>query len=65
MQSLLNPGERLDDLLIHNLKIIQHPDEFCFSLDAILLAHFVAAPVRSRVVDLGAVQGRSKERVQA
>lgn len=57
MQALVNPGERLDDLLIHNLKIIQHPDEFCFSLDAILLTHFVAAPIQCRVVDLGAGTG--------
>ena len=39
---LLRPGERLDDLLIGGLKIIQNAGLFRFSLDAVLLAHFGA-----------------------
>lgn len=54
---LLRPGERLDDLLIGNLKIIQHAREFCFSLDAVLLAHFAYVRPGAQVVDLGTGTG--------
>ncbi|VBB06585.1 n-6 adenine-specific dna methylases signature [Lucifera butyrica] len=54
---LLLPGERLDDLLIQGLKIIQHPREFCFSLDAVLLAHFAFFRPGWRVADLGSGTG--------
>lgn len=57
MDSVLKPGERLDDLLINNLKIIQHEEEFCFSLDAVLLAHFAYVRPGTQVVDLGAGTG--------
>jgi tRNA1Val (adenine37-N6)-methyltransferase len=53
----LRPGERLDDLLINNLKIIQHEKEFRFSLDAVLLAHFATVRPGAAVVDLGAGTG--------
>jgi len=53
----LLPGERLDDLLIGQLKIIQNESEFCFSLDAILLAHFVMVRQGASVVDLGTGTG--------
>ena len=55
--NLLYPGERLDDLLINNLKIIQCPDEFCFSLDAVLLAHFATRRVGQEAIDLGSGTG--------
>ena len=48
----LEPGERVDDLLTHNLKIIQSPEVFSFSLDAVLLARFAGLPPRGRVLDL-------------
>lgn len=48
----LEPGERLDDLLTHSLKIIQSPEVFSFSLDAVLLARFAGVPPRGRVLDL-------------
>ncbi|HWR08551.1 tRNA1(Val) (adenine(37)-N6)-methyltransferase [Sporomusa sp.] len=53
----LKPGERVDDLVINNMKLIQHPDEFCFSLDAVLLAHFASLRPGSEVIDLGAGTG--------
>ena len=53
----LKPGERVDDLIINNLKLIQHPDEFCFSLDAVLLAHFASLRPGGTAVDLGAGTG--------
>ncbi|RKP45464.1 tRNA1(Val) (adenine(37)-N6)-methyltransferase [Cohnella endophytica] len=48
----LQPGERLDDLLTHNLKIIQSSEVFSFSLDAVLLARFATLPPRGRILDL-------------
>jgi tRNA1(Val) A37 N6-methylase TrmN6 len=57
MEINLLPGERLDDLLIDDLKIIQKEREFCFSLDAILLAHFASVRQGCAAVDLGAGTG--------
>ncbi len=51
-RQLLQPGERLDDLLTHQLKIIQSPELFSFSLDAVLLARFAAVPPKGRILDL-------------
>lgn len=53
----LKPGERVDELIINNLKLIQHPGEFCFSLDAVLLAHFASVRHDGAVADLGAGTG--------
>lgn len=55
--NLLEPGERVDDLVIHGLKIIQQEREFRFSLDAILLAHFASVRHKANVVDLGTGTG--------
>jgi len=38
----LNSGERLDDTGFGGIKIIQKPDEFCYGVDAVLLASFAA-----------------------
>ncbi|MDT8903682.1 tRNA1(Val) (adenine(37)-N6)-methyltransferase [Anaeroselena agilis] len=54
---VLRPGERLDDLLIGGLKIIQQADRFRFSLDAVLLAHFATVKRGAAAVDLGAGTG--------
>jgi tRNA1(Val) A37 N6-methylase TrmN6 len=53
----LQPGERLDDLLTHDLKIIQQESQFSFSLDAVLLARFCAVPSRGTIIDLGCGNG--------
>lgn len=53
----LLPGERLDDLIIGGLKIIQHSRQFCFSIDAVLLAHFATLKPNASAVDLGAGAG--------
>ena len=34
---LLKPGERLDDLQIGGLELIQNPSGFCFGVDAVFL----------------------------
>ncbi|MBC8014793.1 MAG: tRNA1(Val) (adenine(37)-N6)-methyltransferase [Sporomusaceae bacterium] len=53
----LNHGERVDDLLIGQLKVIQSQSEFCFSLDAVLLAHFTTVKQGAIAVDLGTGTG--------
>lgn len=53
----LYPGERVDDLIINNLRVIQHPDAFCFSIDSIVLAHFATVRTGATAVDLGAGTG--------
>lgn len=49
---LLLPTERVDDLLTHDLRIIQSDEVFSFSMDAVLLARFAGIPPRGRVLDL-------------
>ena len=44
-EGYLQPGERLDDLQRNGLYIIQHPDKFCFGMDAVLLSGFAAEHV--------------------
>ena len=53
----LREGERIDDLIREDLKIIQNPDYFCFSIDAVLLAHFATLSKEDTVVDLGTGTG--------
>jgi len=58
IEPILNPGERIDGLPSQNIHIIQNPDMFAYSLDAILLAHFadVKGKGRGLTVDLVLVQ---------
>ncbi len=49
---VLYPSERIDDLLTHDLRIIQSDEVFSFSLDAVLLARFCSTPARGRLLDL-------------
>lgn len=44
MEQWLKEDERLDYLLAEELRIIQSPSVFSFSLDAVLLAKFVNVP---------------------
>lgn len=49
----LKDDERLDYLLAENLRIIQSPSVFAFSLDAVLLAKFVYVPIqKGKLIDL-------------
>lgn len=52
-------NERIDQLYSQNIKIIQSPDVFSFSLDAVLLADFanVVKSARGKIVDLCAGNG--------
>jgi tRNA1(Val) A37 N6-methylase TrmN6 len=49
----LKDDERLDYLLAENLRIIQSPSVFAFSLDAVLLARFAYVPIqKGNLIDL-------------
>jgi tRNA1(Val) A37 N6-methylase TrmN6 len=49
----LREDERLDYLLAEDLRIIQSPSVFAFSLDAVLLARFVYVPIqKGNLIDL-------------
>lgn len=49
----LKDDERLDYLLAENLRIIQSPSVFAFSIDAVLLARFVYVPIqKGNLIDL-------------
>ncbi|MFP3919036.1 tRNA1(Val) (adenine(37)-N6)-methyltransferase [Lysinibacillus telephonicus] len=53
MEQWLKDDERLDYLLAEDLRIIQSPSVFSFSLDAVLLSKFVNIPVnKGKIVDL-------------
>ncbi|MEG0449562.1 MAG: tRNA1(Val) (adenine(37)-N6)-methyltransferase [Lysinibacillus sp.] len=53
MDEWLKNDERLDYLLAEDLRIIQSPSVFSFSLDAVLLAKFVNVPHhKGKIVDL-------------
>lgn len=54
---LLKDNERIDDLQINGLKIIQNPKGFCFGIDAVLLANFLQLKKNAKVVDLGTGTG--------
>lgn len=49
---MLKEGERIDQLYAEDIKIIQSPQVFSFSLDAVLLANFPQIPKRGQIVDL-------------
>lgn len=53
----LLPGERVDRLTIGNYKVIQHPEVFRFSVDAVLLATFPSLHGVKTVLDLGTGTG--------
>ena len=52
MSDLIREEERLDDLEINNLKIIQNPKVFCFGIDAVLLSDFAVIKQNASVMDL-------------
>jgi hypothetical protein len=38
MEPLLKEGERIDNIGFGNLRLIQKPGDFCYGIDAVLLA---------------------------
>ncbi len=59
MEKIIKKDERMEDLGLAGLKIIQNPNYFCFGIDAVLLAWFAAGALkrRSKVIDLGTGTG--------
>ncbi len=53
----LNEYERIDDLMRCGRRIIQDTREFCFSIDAVLLAHFPRYRKNQSVLELGTGTG--------
>lgn len=56
-RDILYPGERLDDLQLSGLYIIQDPRRFCFGVDAVFLSDFVRAREGDAVLDMGTGTG--------
>lgn len=56
-EELVRPGERLDDLQIGGLELIQNPEGFCFGVDAVFLSDFVKVKPGETVLDLGTGNG--------
>lgn len=50
-------NERIDDLQLKGLRIIQNTEGFCFGMDAVLLANFSTLKPNSNCVDLGTGTG--------
>ena len=57
MSELLQPGERIDDLQLDGLRIIQKEKGFRFGMDAVLLADFARIDPKGRVADFGTGTG--------
>ncbi len=57
MNTMIKEHERIDDLHRNGLKIIQDPKNFCFGVDAVLLAHFAKVRKEELVLDLGTGTG--------
>ena len=54
---ILKDKERLDDLQLSGLKIIQNPEKFCFGMDAVLLSGFVRTRRGDVLLDMGTGTG--------
>lgn len=57
MEIRLKETERIDDLQLKGLKLIQDTTGFCFGIDAVLLANFAKVKRGTKVVDLGTGTG--------
>ena len=54
----LKENERIDDLELQGLKIIQNTKGFCFGIDSVLLSDFAKEiKENSKVIDLGTGTG--------
>ena len=57
MEQFLKEHERIDDLQLDGLKIIQNPNGFCFGIDAVLLSDFVKLKKSDIAVEFGTGTG--------
>lgn len=54
---MLQTGERIDEIGFSNLRLIQKPEEFCYGVDAVILADFASKKKARRIADLGTGTG--------
>ncbi|WP_277300964.1 tRNA1(Val) (adenine(37)-N6)-methyltransferase [Veillonella montpellierensis] len=54
---LRDPRVRLDDIIIDDMKLYQRSDQFCFSIDAVILANFIPYKAKDSYVELGTGTG--------
>ena len=47
-------NERIDDLEINDLRLIQNAEGYCFTSDSVLLANLVKARKTDKILDVGA-----------
>ncbi len=57
LNELILEYERLDDLQLNGLKIIQNPKGFCFGIDAVLLSNFIKLKSKETAVEFGTGTG--------
>jgi len=57
LEDYLNETETLEDLMCNGLKIIQGKKAYRFAIDSVLLANFVKAKPKDRIIDLGTGSG--------
>ena len=57
MDIQLEKGERIDEIGFGGLKLVQRPDEFCYGVDAVLLADAAAGIDMKTAADLGTGSG--------
>lgn len=50
-------NERIDDLEINDLRLIQNAEGYCFTSDSVLLANIVKARKTDKILDVGAGSG--------
>ncbi|MHB1419977.1 MAG: tRNA1(Val) (adenine(37)-N6)-methyltransferase [Bacillota bacterium] len=56
-ETFLREREKLEPLVEHRLWIIQHQDRYRFSLEAVILSHFLFLKGGEKVIDLGTGSG--------
>lgn len=54
---MIYPGERVDSIGFGNLKLIQKPEDFCYGVDAVILADFASKRKSRLTLDLGTGTG--------
>jgi tRNA1Val (adenine37-N6)-methyltransferase len=54
---MLHENERIDDLQLNGLRIIQNPKGFCFGIDAVVLSHFINLKRNDIAVEFGTGTG--------
>lgn len=57
MDRWVRDGERIDEIGFGNLRLLQKPEDFCYGIDAVLLATFAEIKKGARVIDLGTGTG--------